>query len=763
MARDATQIQRSFNGGEQSELLGARADLDRWKTSLSVCENWTPLLQGGVTRRSGFLDVAGAMDNSRLIEFRFGKADGYAVEAGFVSGAGKLRFFRDFGQVVTGPSTPYQIDHPWGTDDVPKLRRAQRADVLYIATGTGAVPIQTLTRLSNTNWSLAAPAFKNGPFLDENGDTAKRLYTIHTGDLLEGTTFQIKAFGWSGTGPFTGAHVGALFRIAANDQRMYPKWEADKDMDVGGHPDLCVYWGDNLYAYVSNIQSHTGIEPPVHLTGQQDDGFEHYVWRYLHAGWGVVKITGYVDDKTVNVTAMTAVPADLRGQIDGGGALVPQSGDKNEGGIWRWREGAWSQFQGYPQRIGFHGKRFWAMGTPSNPTRGWASVIDDYTNFRQGADDTDAIAFTFDAGSGEVNMPEWMVSGSRLAIGTSGEEFVISSADSTTGITPDSIDIAAATDEGSGDVEAIKVGNPVFVSKDGRRIHMLSYDIQTEQFTSPDLTIEADDVTGPGVVELAWLRDPYRLLVARRSDGVLAVCALRQDQGVKAWHRYTSAKGAVQSICAAASPSGVRQDLWAVTQRALTAGKVRRVECLAPFFERGSRDVRDAVFVDAAFQYSGEAHTTISGIPAHMNGETVAVLADGKVVRDAVVASGAITLPFAASQVTLGLRLTATLTTLRTDRDALAGKLTGGKMRVFAVVADVLRAAGLTARAATWAESLLRPSGDDGLDAPVALASGATREIPVAGDWDDDGQVTITAASPLPATIRALTPKMRAS
>src|SRR5581483_7136385 len=113
---------------------------------------------------------------------------------------------------------------------------------------------------------------------------------------------------------------------------------------------------------------------------------------------------------SVTATAITYIPDDFRS------------------GTWRWEEGAWSDFRGYPAHICLHKKRLWAARTASQPTRVWASVIDDYPNFDDSnSDDDKAFSFDLEADSNQVNFPQWMVSGKRLAIGTSHSEFVVGS------------------------------------------------------------------------------------------------------------------------------------------------------------------------------------------------------------------------------------------------------------------------------------------------------------------------------------------------
>lgn len=740
MPRTDRTPQRSFAGGEQSPNLDARADLARWKTALATLENFVLLVQGGVTRRSGLRDVYEALASSTLIPFAYNESDGYAVEVS----AGAFRFFRDFGFLESSPGVIYSLSNDLTSDEVEDIGFTQSADKLFITTGARN-PAQ-LTRQSDGTFALADFPLKNGPFLEENADDSISLYTTASGELTKGTSFTLKARG--GT-PFQSGHVGSIWKLKVNDGANHGLWKPAWGSVV---PNVVARWDVNTYKCLAVHNGKGGDEPPIHTYGSDwdgpDDGGDAAEWLYLHSGFGIVQVTGYTSTSQVQVTALTYVPDDV-------------IGTSSSGGVWRWSEGAFSDVRGYPKLCALHKKRMYLARTTYQPTGLWASVIDDYPNFDASNEDADkGFSATLEADTGRVNVPVWMVSGKRLGIGTSGDEHVLDSATPGEPIQPDTFDVFPGTTEGSLDTRAINVDGPVFISKSGRRVHELGYDFQTDSFVSPDLTLLADHMAGDNggqFLELAWQRDPYRLLWARRSDGTLACCTYRADQNINGWHRHPTVKGTVASICTVPAPSGTTFDLWAIVTRACLGGTSRRIECLMPFFEQGDQDVTEAFFADGGLFYDGAAHTEIDGFPDHLEGETLIALADGKVVRDLVVSGGAITLPFAASKVIAGLPMTSTLKTLRYDKD-VEGALNGDRLRVSAAVVDVLRAAGIDVAAGNNPFELLMPSGGGTMDAAAALANGIQNIDALGGDWDGSGDITLRCTSPLPATIRAITP-----
>lgn len=747
MAKSSANPQRSFAGGEQSPLLDARADLARWATSLKTCQNFVTLVQGGATRRSGTQDVYAAQDNSDLLTFSFGAADGYAVEV--APAPGKLRFFRDFGILIASGTTPYEIDSPFDVDDIPNLYGAQAQDKLYIATGNK--PIQELARLAQTDWTIGATDIRNGPFRAPNLDQTQFLYTSATGELTISRSIDLHG---RGCAPFDAGQVGGLFRIHVPDTGKYGTWGTGIGYTIGD----IVIWNGNWYKCVATIGDHTGTQPPVHLYGTAWDGsivgdsVDATQWLFLHSGFGVVQITAFSSASSVTATVVSYVPSDLQGT-------------SSANGTWRWEEGCWSAYRGFPRIIAFHKKRLYALGNTSQPTTGWASVIDDYSNFDDSATlATNAFAFDMEAQAGDVNFPQWIVSGKRLGIGTGGNEFVVTSADVTSPITPASVDPESATTEGSAAVPAVNIDGPVFVSKDGKRVHVLEYDFSQDDFIAPDLTINADHISGPGLVgikKLAWLRDPYRLICALRSDGVLATCTYRKDQNVAGWHRQVTPKGTIETICSAPSPSGIRQDLWMIVTRTLAGGTARRVESLMPFFERGDLTSQGAWFVDGGLQYSGEPATVIHGLPPHYIGESVLARADGRnlgpfTVTDHGDGTGQIVLDIAASLVTVGLGFSSVLTTLRYDQ-----RLQGRNGRVASVTVDAINAGNIRGFANNNDAQLLMPQGRAPVDSGQPLTTGVLgTDDPLPSEWNDDGNFTLICDDTGPATIRAITPHM---
>tara|TARA_R110000765_G_scaffold214991_3_gene319881 strand:- start:2465 stop:5254 length:2790 start_codon:yes stop_codon:yes gene_type:complete len=93
--------QSNLSGGEVSEAIAARVDIDKYKTSVYKAENFFVQIHGGLTNRPGLEYVAPSKTPStsvRLIPFEFNTTQTYILEFGNLY----MRVYKDGGQVLTG-------------------------------------------------------------------------------------------------------------------------------------------------------------------------------------------------------------------------------------------------------------------------------------------------------------------------------------------------------------------------------------------------------------------------------------------------------------------------------------------------------------------------------------------------------------------------------------------------------------------------------------------------------------------------------------
>jgi hypothetical protein len=144
----------------------------------------------------------------------------------------------------------------------------------------------------------------------------------------------------------------------------------------------------------------------------------------------------------------------------------------------------------------------------------------------------------------------------------------------------------------------------------------------------------------------------------------------------------------------------------------------------------------------------------------YLNGQTVQILADGNVLAPQTVTNGSITLPAAASKVTVGLGFTSQLQTMYLDVAGGQETIQGKRKKINALTLRVANSRGLSA-GRTF--STLVPIKEQNAlvtpGTPVPLISYDERVLmdPL---WDVPGQICVQQTNPLPATILGVIPEV---
>jgi hypothetical protein len=170
--------QNNFTAGEVSPRLFGRDDISRYGAGVAELSNFTVMPHGGVDRRPGSVYVAEVKTSSkkvRLIPFEFSVEQAYILEFGDLY----LRFYRDNGQILSGP--PYEIATEFPEANLFSLQYAQTADLMYI-TSANHWP-RKLTRSGHTSWTLSEVAFTDGPYLSDNATAITMTPSATTGAI----------------------------------------------------------------------------------------------------------------------------------------------------------------------------------------------------------------------------------------------------------------------------------------------------------------------------------------------------------------------------------------------------------------------------------------------------------------------------------------------------------------------------------------------------------------------------------------------------
>jgi hypothetical protein len=454
---------------------------------------------------------------------------------------------------------------------------------------------------------------------------------------------------------------------------------------------------------------------------------------------GLVRITGY--------TSPTQVEARVLKSLGGTGVTS------------QWREGAFSAVQGYPAALALHDSRIIFAGTSSNPSSLWGSYSNDFQNFKQGAYDADSWFFTLASTTG--GQIQWLLSKSALLIGTTLDEWSMSSSDQTRPITPTNVNVRQQSHYGSSSLGAQIVNDTLlYVQRMNRKIREMDYTFSSENWVSNDITALAEHTTRTGIVETSYQRVPDAILWFVRGDGQLVSMTYEREQQVVGFARHIT-DGVVESV-ATLNGTNAEDEVWLLVRRTIGGATVRYVERL----KLGMRDALDTAdknnwwYVDSGvLRTFGSPTSTITGL-SHLEGKAVSVWADNAVgsliVSQPTVVGGQITLQTPASRVLVGLPFTSTLVPQRVDTNLQDGTSQGRRMRIPRINLKVYQSTGgeLSTDGVNWFPLVSRTL-TDVMDSSPPVLNGYERAY-ASSNWADGVDLYVRQTQPVPFTVAAL-------
>ena len=197
---------------------------------------------------------------------------------------------------------------------------------------------------------------------------------------------------------------------------------------------------------------------------------------------------------------------------------------------------------------------------------------------------------------------------------------------------------------------------------------------------------------------------------------------------------------------------------WVIVKRTINGATKRYVEYLNEL-DFDETDNTSFNFLDSALSYSGSAATTISGL-SHLEGQVVAILADGATHPNKTVSSGAITLDRSAKNVKVGLAFTSLLQTMRLDAGSQDGTSQGKTKRIYDITVRMFETIGIEVGPdLNDMERIPFRSSADLMDEGIPPFTG-DKEIEFRGNYETDGFIFVRQTQPLPFTILSLYPRL---
>ena len=588
------------------------------------------------------------------------------------------------------------------------------------------------------------------------------------------------ASSWFSSGITVG---GQSYEFTPTQTTLFIEFEHDTTNDTGGLAFVEIY---DESAHLLEASATTG-EVTIEALGF-DPFTSSDVGRYLRMEWpgqepGYGVITAFTDADTVTMLVLRDLAE-----------TTPTES---------WRFGAWGGGQGHPKVGGLFDNRLVFGNSTEEPRTLWFTQANDLNNMRPDsfvsnattAEDDDAINVTLT--SKRIDPIHWISPQVNLLVGTAGGEWQIS-AGSGSNISPSNIQARETSFVPCANIEPVSVNNiTIFADKSEREMYDIVFNDTEQSYVPRDLTILSDHIFRSPAAEIVYQRRPYSTAWVRRDDGRVSVLAYNRQQEVLGWTQLLmggSLTGSnhpeVESIAVIPGSSDTssqtyasdeRDEVWVIVKRTINSSTVQYIEVFEGFYEGVLRedydnepdwlaamrtDQVDAVYLDSCITYDGSSTTSMTGL-SHLEGESVTVLADGKVLANETVSSGAITIDQAATKVQIGLAYTHNYESLKIISGTAEAT---NKVKIIYGLGVAMLDTGTFDVAQISYDEEGRSMGDtetidfyyEGIDPSAAPAFWTgEKNVGIEGRHTNDARIYMTGSKPVPFTVIGIAPLMK--
>jgi hypothetical protein len=770
MARVAVQL-TNFTGGELSPRLDGRNDLAKYSSGCSTLENLIVYPHGSAARRPGTNFVAEVKDSTkktRLIPFEFSTTQTYMLEFGDQY----IRFYKDNGQILSGGSA-YEISTPYLEAELFDLKFAQSADVMYICHPNHEV--EKLSRTGHTSWSLTDVDFTKGPFLDPN--TTATTLTPSNAATGSRTITASAVTGINGGSGFLATDVGRQIHFndgygtitarasttsitvnvttAFANANAITNWYLGAFSDTTGHPSCVTFFEQRLVfaatlnnpqtVYFSKSGDYENMDANLGGTIADDDAIIYTIAsnqvnaiRFMTAtrtliigtAGGEFAVSGGGTDNAITPTNIL-----IKKQSNHGAANVDAIAVGN----------ATLFLQRARRKIRELAYNFDVDGyvapdmtiLAEHITEGGLTQVAYQQEPNQiiyaAREDGELVGLTYQR---EQQVTAWHrhIFGGRFGIATitvsdyaniaNKTKLTLTKSDGTT------VDFDSTTGTAGTNEFKTETNNNTTATNLKNAINAHANFTATVASAVVTITETAHEATGYLTIKSF---DSTRLTAT--SEG----------------------KAVVDSV--AVIPTDDKEyQTWVIIKRTIDGTTKRYVEYLNEL-DFDETDNTSFNFLDSALSYSGSAATNISGL-SHLEGQVVAILADGSTHPNKTVSSGAITLERSAKNVKVGLAFTSLLQTMRLDAGSQDGTSQGKTKRIYDITVRMFETIGIEVGPdLDNMERIPFRSSANLMDEGIPPFTG-DKEIEFRGNYETDGFIYVRQTQPLPFTILSLYPRL---
>jgi hypothetical protein len=599
--------------------------------------------QGGVYSRPGTRYIGELGDSTkvgRLIPFSFNTEQTYILVFEHLM----MRVIKDGAYIETAPDVPYELVTTYTEAQLSRLGFTQNADVMTIVHPDHDPA--NLSRITETNWTLAdidysptvtAPTWASATVLNITNITqAPQAFIVvaSTAGFVDGNTVAIASvLGMTeinGLSSRITVWSATSIRLDDIDSTTFTAYTSGGTATRGNITTQGTGGGsyDKTYTYVVTTVDINGIESVastsvsittksltttygVKLDWDAVAGADYYrVYKDPSDntsvyGWiGDSKTTAFIDFNIAPITS-DSHPIDRQ----------PFTGADDK-----------------PAAVSYYQQRQIFANTDNEPQAVYTTQTANYNSLRVSSPVRDDDALTFTIAASQVNEIRHIVSLDSMILLTSGGEWKVTEGQDQV-LTPSTVGFKSQSFNGASWVPPVIINNTVlYVQDKGGRIRDL------DKFEGNDLSLMSEHLfEGYQVTAMAFSAEPYGILWCVRDDGILLGLTYQREHQVWGWHQHDFG-GTVESVAVISEDN--RDALYMTISRTIDGSTVRNIERMEI---RDTSSATNVFCVDSGLSYNGVPATVFSGAD-HLEGEAVAVLADGNEVTGITISGGGFTL-----------------------------------------------------------------------------------------------------------------------
>lgn len=269
--------------------------------------------------------------------------------------------------------------------------------------------------------------------------------------------------------------------------------------------------------------------------------------------------------------------------------------------------GLFTKIGDFPSGGGFYGGRMAIGGTDNDPDVFWLSRGPDtetgeaqYDDYSIGTNATDGMVWVLSSQNLQAHRIYWFSGTPKfMVVGTSSGLYKVNGGADGDAITPTAIHSDAVSSIGAADMMPLLVGGQTYYVEQGSlTLRAFGYSLLDDSYKAFDKSVLADEITSPGIIQLAYAKGRPEIIFAVRADGVLLSCTILESDDVAGWARhYFAGSGKVISIVTEPQTTGF-DTVCAFVERTINGATRRYIEPLS----------QDPLLPDPSDYYSGDAN-----------------------------------------------------------------------------------------------------------------------------------------------------------